>query len=57
MLDNHEFLMTVFPVLMEASKRDDLGLDVKGVEITERRIYGQLTFDTMEMEFPVNRHG
>lgn len=56
-LDNHEFLMTVFPVLLEAGKRDGMTVDVKSSEITERRMYVQLTFEGLEAEFPVNRQG
>ena len=54
-LDNHEFLMTVFPVLLEAGKRDGTTVEVQSSEITERRMYVQLTFEGLEMEFPVNR--
>lgn len=56
-LDNHEFLMTVLPVLMESSKRDGTMLDVKSTEITERRMYVQITFDGLDAKFQVNRQG
>jgi hypothetical protein len=42
---------------MEAGRKDGLMIDVKSSEITERRMYVQLTFDGLDAEFPVNRHG
>lgn len=56
-LDNYDFLMTVLPELMEAGKADGHAVQVQSSEITDRRLYVQLTFAGMETEFRVNRGG
>lgn len=56
-LDNYEFLMTVLPVLMEGSKTDGHAIEVQSTEITERRMYVQLTFAGLETEFTATKGG
>lgn len=56
-LDNYEFLMTVLPVLMESSKADGHDIEIQSTEITDRRMYLQLTFAGLETEFAVNKGG
>lgn len=56
-LDNYEFLMTVLPVLMESGAADGHSVEVQSTEITDRRMYVQLTFAGLETEFTVNKGG
>lgn len=56
-LDNYEFLMTVLPVLMESGKADGHAIEVQSTEITDRRMYLQLTFAGLETEFAANKGG
>ena len=51
-LDNYEFLNTVLPVLMDEHK-----MEVPSSEVTERRLYVQITFPGFDAEFSVTRGG
>jgi hypothetical protein len=50
--DNYEFLNSALPAIREA-----LEVKVQSAEITGRRLYVQLTFPRLELEFPVKREG